>query len=275
MKDKPIGVFDSGVGGLTVLKSLMDTLPGERLVYLGDDARGPFGPRKIEDVRRFALQITEYLLGLDVKMVVVACNSATAAAIDIAQDRFEVPIVGVIEPGARAAVKSTSKDRVGVIGTACTIDSGAYQRAIRHLAPSIDIYSQACPEFVEYVERGETTGRRIRGMAKKHLDPMVKSGIDTLIMGCTHYPLLADTLQKVVGHDVSLISSAAETAIEVRDILDKLGWLREAEKGAAPRFLTTGDPERCRSLGAVFLGPEVREVSKVDLGRVPDLGGAG
>ncbi len=274
MKERPIGVFDSGVGGLTVLEALMKTLPREHLIYLGDDARGPYGPRDMEEVRRFALQIIEYLLGFGVKIVVAACNSATAAALETAQDAFDVPVVGVVEPGARAAVRSTKKGKIGVIGTRCTMNSGTYELAISSMNPSVTVYSQACPEFVEYVERGEVEGRRIKNIAKMYLDPMVESGIDALIMGCTHYPLLADLLGKVVGPGVSLISSAGETAQEVRDILARLGWQREGETPPTRHFLTTGDPERCRELGLRFLGPAVEGVVRVNLGQRPDLRGA-
>lgn len=264
MKDRPIGMFDSGLGGLTVMRSVIDRLPREHIIYLGDDARGPYGPRGIDEVRRFSREIIDYLLGFDVKMVVIACNSATAAVLEEAQRDYNIPVVGVITPGARAALRRSRRLKIGVIGTKCTIGSGSYDRAISRLDPRAAVFSQACPEFVEFVERGEVSGDHISEIAMGYLEPMLAADIDTLIMGCTHYPLLEGLLHEAVGPDVILISSADETAAEVEDILDRLGWLREDGPGRHV-FLTTGDVEKSIRLGRLFLGPEVSDVTHVGL----------
>ena len=273
MKDRPIGMFDSGLGGLTVMRSVIDRLPGEHVIYLGDDARGPYGPRDIREVRGLSREIIDYLLGFDVKMVVIACNSATAAVLEEAQSDYDIPVVGVVTPGARAALRRSRRLIIGVIGTRCTIGSGSYERAIGKLDPRATMFSQACPEFVEFVERGEVTGDHISEIAMGYLEPMMEAGIDTLIMGCTHYPLLEGLLHEVVGPEVALISSAEETAAEVKDILDRLGWLREDAPGRH-FFLTTGDVEKSIRLGRLFLGPEVSDVTHVGLefGLHPALG---
>jgi len=271
MNERPIGIFDSGVGGLTVVRSVMDLLPEERIIYLGDGARGPYGPRDIDEVRTFAHEIIQYLLGFGVKLIVIACNSATAAALDEAQRDYDIPIVGVIMPGVRAALKRSTRLEIGVIGTKVTISSGSYERAIKRLNPGARVLSQACPEFVEFVERGEVTGDHITEMALGYIDPMLEAGIDTLIMGCTHYPLLAPLLQQVVGQDVGLISSADETAAEVEIILDRLGWLTDGDCPGSMMFLTTGDVERSRELGRMFLGPEVRQVTPICFDKHPEL----
>lgn len=271
MNERPIGIFDSGVGGLTVVRSVMDRLPGERIIYLGDGARGPYGPRDIDEVRGFAHEIIEYLLGFGVKLIVIACNSATAAALDEAQHEYDIPVVGVIMPGVRAALRRSRRLHIGVIGTRVTITSGSYERAILRLDPRARVFSQACPEFVEFVERGEVTGDHITEMALGYIDPMLDSGIDTLIMGCTHYPLLAPLLQEVAGPGVELISSADETASEVEDILDRLGWLADGGRCGSMMFLTTGNVGQCHELGRMFLGPEVRAVVPVDFDTHPEL----
>ncbi len=265
MKDRPIGMFDSGVGGLTVARSVIDRLPGEHLIYLGDGARGPYGPRDMEEVRSFSREIIDYLLGFGVKLVVIACNSATAAVLEEAQREYEIPIVGVISPGVRAAVRRSRRLQIGVIGTRCTIASGSYERALKRVEPRAAIYSRACPEFVEFVERGEVTGDHITEIALGYLEPMKEAGIDTLIMGCTHYPLLEGLLHEVVGPEVALISSADETAGEVQDILERLGWLRDNGSSGKHYFLTTGNVGKTVELGRMFLGPEVRDVIRVGL----------
>jgi glutamate racemase len=270
MNDRPIGIFDSGVGGLTVVRAVMDRLPAERIIYLGDGARGPYGPRDIDEVRGFAHEIIEYLLGFGVKLIVIACNSATAAALEEAQREYDIPVVGVIMPGVRAALRRSRRLHIGVIGTKVTITSGSYERALQRLDPRAQVFSQACPEFVEFVERGEVTGDHITEIAMGYLDPMLEARIDTLIMGCTHYPLLSPLLSEVVGPNVSLISSADETAAEVEDILDRLGWLADGERPGSMMFLTTGDVDTCHELGRMFLGPEVRAVVPVDLDSHPE-----
>ena len=270
MNDRPIGIFDSGIGGLTVVRSVMDRLPDERIIYLGDGARGPYGPRDIDEVACFAHEIIEYLLGFGVKLIVIACNSATAAALEQAQRQYDIPVVGVIMPGVRAALRRSKRLQIGVIGTNVTISSGSYERAIKKLDPRAKVYSQACPEFVEFVERGEVTGDHISEMAMGYLDPMLEACIDTLILGCTHYPLLAPLLAQVAGPGVELISSADETAHEVDTILDRLGWLAEGDRPGSMMFLTTGDVYEGRRLGRTFLGPEVREVIQITFDAHPD-----
>ena len=272
MRNMPIGVFDSGVGGLTVVRSLIDRLPREHIVYLGDDARGPYGPRDHEEVRRFAREIIDYLLGFDVKLVVIACNSATAAALEEAQRDYNIPVVGVILPGVRAALGRSTNRRIGVIGTVLTIGSGSYERAVRRLDPQVEVLSQACPEFVDFVERGEVDGQHIVEVAEGYLAPMVEAGVDTVILGCTHYPMLEELIQRIVGDGVTLISSADETAEEVRDILERLGWDQNNNSAGRRHFLATGDAEKCTGLGRMFLGPEVKEVIPVSLDVRPDLG---
>jgi glutamate racemase len=265
MKERPIGVFDSGMGGLTVVRSMIDRMPDETILYLGDDARWPYGPRELDEVRGFARQIIDWLMSFDVKLVVVACNTATAAFLEQAQREYDIPLVGVILPGARAAVRQSKSGRIGVIGTKGTIASGAYERALKHFDPSVRVFSTACPEFVEFVESGEVTGDRVAEVALSYVEPMLDSGIDTLILGCTHYPLLEPLLAEVVGPDVVLISSAEETAREVDEILDRLGWSANSGRGGDFRFMTTGDTEKYERLGRIFLGPEVKSAEKVSV----------
>jgi glutamate racemase len=260
----PIGVFDSGVGGLTVLREIIDLLPYESVIYLGDTARCPYGSKPLADVKRFAFEIMNFLTALGVKLVVVACNTATAAALKDLQNSFEVPTIGVVEPGARAAALSTKTRRVGIIGTVGTIKSQAYKKAVHSFDAGVRVFGQACPEFVDYVERGEVGGEKIEKLAQKYLVPFKKSGVDALILGCTHYPLLQELIQKVVGEDVKLISSARETAQEVRETLKRRDVLND--KGQPRyRFMTTGDPEEFLRLGKMFLGREINLVESVEL----------
>jgi len=261
--DRPIGVFDSGLGGLTVARALLDLLPDEHLLYFGDTGRFPYGPKPAEDVLKFALQITDLLLEEDVKMIVVACNSAAAAAIDHIRERAAVPVVGVIEPGLRAALSATRSGSVGVIGTVGTIRSGAYQRAAAALDSEIDVKCAACPGFVEFVEAGDVDSEQVHILAERLLAPVTEAEVDTLVLGCTHYPLLARTIADVMGPDVVLVSSADETAFEVRASLG--GAHRRPDPGAAQpvrRFLTSGEVETFRTLGGRFLGPEVVQVEE-------------
>ncbi|MDD5448241.1 MAG: glutamate racemase [Actinomycetota bacterium] len=265
MNEKPIGIFDSGVGGLTVVRAIAERMPPERIIYLGDDARGPYGPRKLEEVRRFTDEIADYLLGFDVKMIVVACNTATASALPVLQGKYEIPVVGVIAPGVKAALLKTANERIGVIGTEGTISSGAYERELKFRNPNVQVYSQACPEFVEFVEQKEVHGSQIYEIAKGYLVPMVDWGMDTLILGCTHYPLLEDLIEEVVGPGIELVSSADEVAMAVRDLLELLGWRASSKREGELTLLTTGDPERSGQLGRMFFEPEVCNVIHVDL----------
>ena len=264
MDDRPIGMFDSGFGGLTVARALMDLLPEEDLVYIGDTGRYPYGPRPLDEVRDFARQIALRLVEEhDVKMVVVACNTAGAAALDLLRFELDVPVVGVIEPGIRAAVRATRNRRVGVIGTVGTVRSGAYPTALAALRGHVDLTCAACPGFVEFVERGETDSEQVHVLAERLLRPVTDAGVDTLLLGCTHYPFLARTIGEVMGRDVVLVSSADETAFEVRALLAQTGLGRRAPGKGAHRFLSSGDVAVFRELGRRLLGPELDEVEQV------------
>jgi glutamate racemase len=260
---RPIGVFDSGLGGLTVVRALIDLLPDEHLVYFGDTGRFPYGPKPRDEVLKYALQITELLMGHDVKLVVVGCNSAAAAALTELRTRYEVPLTGVIEPGLRAAARATRTGRVGVIGTVGTISSGAYQRAAAAHFPHVELSCAACPGFVEFVEAGDVDSDQVFVLAERLLAPVRAARVDTIVLGCTHYPLLARTIGDVMGRDVVLVSSGEETAFEVAAVLDSIGARRIPPAGTGPArrtFLTSGDPDVFRTLGSRFLGPEVESV---------------
>jgi glutamate racemase len=261
---QPIGVFDSGLGGLTVMRALIDLLPDEDIVYFGDTGRFPYGPKPRDEVLKYALDIGDLLRGHDVKMIVVACNSAAAVALDALDARLDVPIVGVIEPGVRAALSVTVTGRIGVIGTVGTIASGAYQRAAPAFSSQsgvpIELTCAACPGFVEFVEAGEVESDQVHVLAERLLRPVRDAGVDTLVLGCTHYPLLARTIGDVMGRNVMLVSSADATALAVGDLLSSRGL--HTQRVGDPRhvFLTSGCVETFRSLGSRFLGPEVETV---------------
>jgi glutamate racemase len=258
MLEGPIGVFDSGLGGLTVLRALIDVLPDENTIYFGDTGRFPYGPKPQEDVLKYALEITDVLLARGVKALVVACNSASAAALETLEERLDIPVLGVIEPGMRAAVATTQTGRIGVIGTVGTIASGAYQRAA---APEIVLTCAACPGFVEFVEAGDVDSDQVHVLAERLLAPLITAEIDTLILGCTHYPLLARTIADVMGRDVVLVSSADETAFAVRELLSREGARAMPGTGSKHHlFLTSGPVDTFRTLGARFLGPEVETI---------------
>jgi glutamate racemase len=265
MDDRPIGVFDSGFGGLTVARALIDLLPDEAIVYVGDSARYPYGSRTSEEIRRYSGEIAEYLCEVaDVKLIVVACNSAASASLDELRYRFDLPIVGVIEPGLRAAAKVTQNGRVGVIGTEATIRSGAYPKLAESLRLGIAPLCVACPGFVEYVERGETTGEEVHRLVESRLAPLRDAEIDTLLLGCTHYPFLARTISDVIGTDVVLVSSADETAFEVRALLDATGLRSRLPSKGEHRFLSSGDVGWFSEMGRRFLGPELSSAEPVD-----------
>ncbi len=247
------------------MRKIIDLLPGESVIYLGDNARGPFGPRELDEVRYFALQIASYLEGLGVKLIVIACNSASAAGLLEVQKRCRVPVIGVIEPGARGAVQATCNRRIGVIGTAVTVRSRVYPRAIHALDAGAHVFSRACPTLVERVERGEVEGPQVEREVRSYLRPLLSRGIDTLILGCTHYPLLQPLIAKVAGEGVALINSAEEVAREVEGKLKRRGYLRPPDRKPCHRFLFTGDTEQALRLGRLFLGPEVGEVEHVEL----------
>jgi glutamate racemase len=263
---RPIGVFDSGVGGLTVARAILELIPHEPLVYLGDTERFPYGPRPVEEIRRFALEIADLLVQRDVKMLVVACNSVEVSAIGDIADRAGIPVVGVIDPGARAAVRATRSGSIGLIGTEATVASGAYDRAMLATGAAVTLLSVACPLFVEHVERGDTTSDELRRVARRYLEPLRGGGIDTLILGCTHYPLLSGLLQLELGPDVVLVSSAEETAKDVYAELVSQGLQREDPGPPDHVFLATGDPADFQAVAEVFLGPELSEVRAAHAG---------
>ena len=260
--NRPIGVFDSGVGGLTVARAILELLPNESLIYVGDSANFPYGPRPVEEIRRFAMEIAASLVERDVKLLVVACNSIEVSAIGDIATAHGVPVVGVINPGSRAAIRATRNGVVGVIGTTATIDAGAYRRAVGSV---VELHGAACPVFVEHVERGDTTSEELREAARRYLAPLKEKGIDTLILGCTHYPLLSGLLQLELGPDVVLVSSAEETAKDVYAELLRAGSLRDEPTPPHHEFLTTGDAEPFRGLAELFLGPELSQVKAVHL----------
>jgi len=262
--DRPIGVFDSGFGGLTVARAMIDLLPDEDLVYFGDSGRYPYGPRPPHEVRDFALEVAHHLVDRhDTKMLVVACNTAAASALELIRFDFDVPVLGVIDPGVRALVAATRNGRVGVIGTIGTIRSGAYQRAVHSTRAPVELTCAACPGLVEFVERGETSGDQVHVLAERLLAPLVQAGVDTLLLGCTHYPFLARTIADVMGREVVLVSSAEETAFEVRSILAETGSGRRTGAGGGKgrhRFVSSGDVAWFKALGGRLLGPELEGV---------------
>lgn len=289
MNDLPIGVFDSGLGGLTVAGEILRTLPHESVLYVGDTARCPYGPRELDEVREFVLQIGSWLEQRRVKMLVVACNTGTAAGLAAAQQAFDVPVIGVVEPGARAAVKATLNRKVGVIGTTGTVDSGAYANAVRALDAGVTVFSVATPKFVEIVEQGlhmgpgsleevlaDSSDVFVRSafyeIARDYLDPLKRTGVDTLVLGCTHFPLLAPAIKQVMGRGVRIISSAQETAREVATTLQARRDAADAGNVARNRFYTTGDADEFARLGSRVLGSPIRTATHVDIAELEAAG---
>jgi glutamate racemase len=273
----PIGMLDSGVGGLTVARAVLDQLPNEALHYIGDTLHGPYGPKPIATVRAYALELMDELVACGVKALVIACNSASAACLRDARERYDVPVVEVILPAVRRAVAATRTGRVGVIGTIATITSGAYEDAFA-AAAGITVTSAACPRFAEFVEHGVTSGRQLLGLAESYLAPLNAADVDTLVLGCTHYPLLTGLLSVVMGDAVTLVSSAEETAKEVYRVLTEQGLLRTDETAPEHVFRTTGPSDTFLRLSARFLGPEVsgRNVSGRTVSTAtPSYGGVG
>ena len=265
MSNAPIGIFDSGVGGLTVARAILDQLPNESTIYIGDTARGPYGPRPLAEVREFALETLDFLVEQGVKALVIACNTASAAMLRDARERYKVPVIEVIQPAVRRAVAASRSGHIGVIGTRATVDSKAYLDAFA-AAPQLQITSIACPLFVEFVERGETSGTEITKIARDYLAPVMEAKVDTLVLGCTHYPLLTGVISYVMGDGVTLVSSAEETAKDLYRTLVENNLLRDARGGAPThKFLATGDAKAFESLARRFLGPEVTRVEHQDL----------
>jgi glutamate racemase len=267
---RPIGVFDSGAGGLTVLHECLVTMPHEDFVYLGDAARCPYGPRPAAEIARFALETASYLESLGVKLILVACNSATAAALPLLQGRLAVPVLGVLAPEARAAVQATRNRRIGVLATEATIASARYRRAITALDAGARVVEVACPRLVPLIEAGPAADGRLVEAVREYAAPLKAASVDTVILGCTHYPLIRPLLERVFGRSVTLVFSATETAREVAETLARKGIGNDGGREGGCRFLTTGSLERFRSLGERFLQlplPAVEQVSVAELER--------
>ncbi len=264
--EKAIGIFDSGIGGLTVLKEIVAKLPAENIIYLGDTARVPYGIRSPETVTRYSFENTSFLLSQEIKMLVVACNTASAISLDAVKKEFPLPVIGVLEPGARAAAAVTKSGKVGVIGTEATIGSGAYEKAIKKHNPLIEVHSFACPLFVPLAEEGWIDNDVAELVAERYLAPLRHKGIDTLVLGCTHYPLLKPVIGRVVGAGITLIDSATETAMEVADVLEKLKWTKNGQGELVRKYFVTDSPKRFEKIGKLFLGDSNFTAEQVKVG---------
>jgi glutamate racemase len=266
VNNAPIGIFDSGVGGLTVARAIIDQLPNESIIYLGDTANTPYGPKALSDVRNLAIAVMDRLVDEGVKVLVIACNTASAAVLRDARERYTegrgIPVVEVIQPAVRRAVAATRNKKVGVIGTLATVNSKAYDDAFA-AAVDVELVSVACPEFVDYVERGITSGDQLISLAETYLEPVKAKDVDTLVLGCTHYPLLTGALSFVMGDQVTLVSSAEETAKDVYRTLLAHNLLRTETSKPSLRFQATGDADSFANLARRFLGPEVQSVEKI------------
>jgi glutamate racemase len=268
---RAIGIFDSGVGGLTVARAIIDQLPNESLLYVADSARQPYGPRAIAQVRAYALEVMDHLVEHDVKMLVIACNSASAAVLRDARERYDVPVIEVIQPATRRAVRATRNGKVGVLATRATIESMAYHDAFA-AAPDVELVGVAAPLLVEFVERGETDSEELIEVVRGYLKPVLDADCDTLILGCTHYPLLTGAISYVAGDGVTLVSSADETAKDVYRILRDRGLAGSGGTGPRHRFRTTGEKDLFEQLGRRFLGPEIQAVELAALGDISGFG---
>jgi glutamate racemase len=259
---KSIGVFDSGVGGLTVARELINQLPAENIVYFGDTARVPYGIKSKETIIRFSIENILFLLKQDVKLICVACNTASSLALPAIKNHFRVPIIGVITPGVREAVYASENKRIGVIGTKGTVKSRSYEIEIKHLDPKVKVTAVACPLFVPFVEEGWLGGSVVESVARKYLEPLKKAGVDTVILGCTHYPLLKPVIQKILGRNVKLIDSAKQVAVEVKKILSSEDMLSRSKRGVS-KFYVSDNPEWFSGLAKRFMGRPVTNVRKV------------
>lgn len=262
--DSSIGIFDSGVGGLTVMKEVIKELPGEGIIYLGDTARVPYGTRSPETVRKYSIENARFLMSRGIKLLVVACNTSSSVSLDLLSEMLPIPVVGVIEPGARAAVARTRVKKVAVIGTETTINSGSYERAIKKIDNSIEVSSVACPLFVPLVEEGWLGGDVVTLVAERYLSPLRHNGVDTLVLGCTHYPMIKGVISEVVR--LPLIDSAIETAREVRNILEDRDMLCKTKRQPVREFFVTDSPEKFVQTGRRFLGENIMNISRIDLG---------
>lgn len=260
---RAVGIFDSGIGGLTVVKALSQLLPQETLIYFGDTARTPYGTKSAEVVRRYSVENADFLIEKGVKLLVVACNTSSSVAIETLREKYDIPVVGVIEPGAAAAAKVSRNGRIGVIATEATIASGSYTRALRSLRPDLEIYTRACPLFVPLAEEGWTDNEVARATAHLYLRSLRRSGIDTLILGCTHYPLLRGVIAATMGSAVTLVDSATATAAAVRDILDARRLRRRRGQGTTCFFVSDA-PERFVKVGSRFLGAQVDSAVRIE-----------
>jgi glutamate racemase len=265
MDPRPVGVFDSGMGGLTVLHECLVTMPHEDFVYLGDAARLPYGPRPLPEIRRFAREIGRFLVGEDVKLILVACNAATSAALPELQAELDVPVVGVIVPEAHAAVQATRNRRIGLLATQATVTAGRYDRLVRTLDAGAELIAVACPLLVPLIEGDDPFGPETVAAVRTYAEPLKQAGVDTVVLGCTHYPLIRPILQRVFGRDVTLVFSAEETAREVAETLARKGIENDPAREGAYRFLTTGEPESFRLTGARFLQLPIGEVEHVEI----------
>lgn len=262
---QPIGVIDSGVGGLTVAKEIMRQLPNEKIIYLGDTARCPYGPRPSREVKKFTWELTSFLLHKKIKMLVIACNTATAAVLDEIQRELSIPVIGVINPGARAAIKNTKNYRVGIIGTEGTVKSGAYEKALKSLHSRLYVKSLACPKFVPLVESAEYSGPVAKRIIEASLKPLIDQHLDTLILGCTHYPLLEPLIKDFMGSEVDIISSGDETASEISVILQYNGMLSSNEDEPIHDYYTTGSTAIFSKIASEWLGKPIHNVKRIKL----------
>jgi glutamate racemase len=265
MDRRPVGVFDSGVGGLTVLHECLVTMPHEDFVYLGDHARLPYGPRPLSEIRRYAREIAGFLAGEDVKLILVACNAATSAALRELQAEFDLPVVGVIAPEAHAAVQATRNRTIGLLATQATVTAGRYEQLVRALDAGVELVALPCPLLVPLIEGEDPFGPDTVAAVRAYAEPLKERGVDTVILGCTHYPIIRPILQRVFGRDVTLVFSAEETAREVAETLARKGIENDPARDGTYRFLTTGDPESFRSAGARFLQLPIEKVEHVTL----------
>jgi glutamate racemase len=265
-KDRPIGVFDSGVGGLTVLKEIIRELPYENTIYLGDTARVPYGIRSAETVIRYSFENTQFLSSRDIKLLVVACNTASSVSLDAIKKRISIPVIGVIDPGAMAAAKATKNKKIGVIGTEATIRSNSYTKAIKMIDSGIEVFGFSCPLFVPLVEEGWIEGEIASLIARKYLYSLKDKGIDTIVLGCTHYPLLKRVIADVMGAEVRLIDSAVETSQEINKILEIHNLNSEQEKAPVREFFVTDSTERFLKVGEHFLGQKIEHLEQITVG---------
>lgn len=264
-REKPIGIFDSGIGGLTVLKEISRELPHESTIYLGDTARVPYGIRSSETVTRYSFENAKFLFSKDIKVLVIACNTASSVSLEPIKSSVPIPVLGVIEPGAKAAVSSTKNKKVGVIGTEATIKSNSYTKAIKTIDRDVEVFSLLCPLFVPLVEEGWTEGKIVEMIAERYLNNIKDNGIDTLVLGCTHYPLLKKVISKVMDEKVNLIDSAIETAREIKTILSNFSLLRTDTSNIIHEFYVTDSPERFMDVGEKFLGEKIYYIKKIEL----------